>query len=76
MTRMLERVDVSKTVLKMIPEITNTCRVSREWAKPGPSRACNVEVADKFNAQVECDLLFIHKHIVFHIQLQVILMHL
>jgi len=34
--------------------------------KPGPSTACSVELPDTFNQQVECDLLFIHKHIVFH----------
>ena len=66
MRRMLERVGVSDEVLKMIPETVDTCRVCREWSKPGPSRACNVEVADKFNEQVECDLLFVHKNIIFH----------
>ena len=66
MRRMLERCGVAEHVLQMLPEITQTCKVCREWARPGPSNASNIEVADTFNAQVECDLLFIHKHIIFH----------
>ena len=66
MRKFLDRVGVSKQVLDLIPEVVQTCRVCREWTKPGPNNACNVEIADKFNQQVEADLLFIDKHIVFH----------
>ncbi len=45
--------DVEFHVLNMLPEITQTRRVCREWAKPGPSNASNVEAADTLNAQVE-----------------------
>ena len=38
----------------------------RALAKPGPSNASNVEVADTLNAQVECDLLFIRRYIILH----------
>ena len=66
MKRMLERCGVADHVLQMLPEITQTCKICREWARPGPSNASNIEVADTFNAQVEGDLIFIHKHIIFH----------
>ena len=66
MRRMLERCGVADHVLQMIPEVCQTCTVCREWAKPGPSNASNVEIADTFNRQVECDLIFIHKFIIFH----------
>ena len=36
------------------------------WAKPGPDNVCSVDIPDTFNKQVECDLLFVHKHIIFH----------
>ena len=62
--RMLERVGVADEVLKMIQEVTDTCKVCRQWANPCPSRASNIEAA--VNVQVECDLIFIHKHIIFH----------
>ena len=66
MTRFLERVGVGDEVLQLIPEIVDTCKVCREWAKPGPNTVCSTEFADTFNQQVECDLLFAHKHIIFH----------
>ena len=65
MKRFLERVGASQKVLDLIPEIVQTCRVCREWAKPGPSNACSTELPDTFNLQVECDLLFIRKNIMF-----------
>ena len=66
MKRFLERLGVSQKVLDLIPGVVHTCKVCREWAKPGPSNACNVEIPDTFNKQVECDLIFVHKHIIFH----------
>ena len=66
MRRFLERVGVSQRVLDLIPEVVHTCSVCRAWAKPGPSNACSVDLPDRFIQQVECDLLFVHKHIIFH----------
>ena len=34
--------------------------------KPGPDNVCSVDIPDTFNKQVECDLLFVNKHIIFH----------
>ena len=53
-------------MLDLIPEIVNTCNVCRELSKPGPCNACSVDLADKFNQQVECDLLLLHKRVIFH----------
>ena len=66
MHRVLERCGVSEAVLKLLPEIVQKCKVCREWARPGPSNASNLEVADTFNKQVEADLLLVHKFIIFH----------
>ena len=66
MKRFLQHVGVADRVLDLIPEVVNTCSVCRHWAKPGPSNACSVDLADTFNQQVECDLLFVHKFIIFH----------
>ena len=66
MFKFLDRVGVSDMVLKLIPEICQSCKICREWAKPGPDAVCSTEIADTFNAQVEVDLLFVEKHIIFH----------
>ena len=42
-------------VSDMIAEVVQTCKVCREWAKPGPDNICSVEIPDKFNDQVEVD---------------------
>ena len=65
MKRMLERVGVSQQVLDRIPEVVQTCRVCREWQKPGPDNACSTSLPDTFDQQVECDLLFVHKYVIF-----------
>ena len=49
------------------PRNSQTCRVCREWAKPGPANSCSISLSDNFNKQVECDLVFIHKYIIFHL---------
>ena len=59
MRRFLERVGVPDEILNLIPEICDTCRVCRMWAKPGPDNVCSVDIPDTFNKQVECDLLFL-----------------
>ena len=66
MKRFLERAGVAQRVLDLIPSICSTFTVCREWSKPGPSNACSTEISDTFNQQVECDLLFVHKYIIFH----------
>ena len=37
------------------------------WTTPGPDNVCSVDLADKCNAQVECDLLCVHQYIIFHL---------
>ena len=66
MRRFLERVGVLDAILNLIPEICDTCKVCRMWANPGPDNVCSVDIPDTFNKQVECDLLFVHKYVIFH----------
>ena len=54
-------------VLSLIPEICDTCKICRQWSKPLPGNVCAVDLPDEFNKQVECDLLFVHKFIIFHL---------
>ena len=66
MRKFLDRVGVPEDILKLIPDIVSTCSVCREWQKPGPDNSMSVDLPDKFNEQVECDLVFIFKSTIFH----------
>ena len=67
MTKLLERAGVPQYTLNIIPSIIDTCRCCRMWTTPYPQSITSAELADKFNEQVECDLLFIRKVIIFHL---------
>ena len=67
MTKLLERAGVPQYTLKIIPSIIDTCRCCRMWTTPYPQSITSAELSDKFNEQVECDLLFIRKVIIFHL---------
>ena len=57
MKRFLEKVGVSQVAIDNIANIVQSCPVCREWAKPGPSNVSTTSVPDKFNQQVEVDLI-------------------
>ena len=67
MTRLLDRAGVPSYTLHLIPSIVETCRCCRMWTRPLPQSVASVDMVDKFNQQVECDLLFVYKHIIFHL---------
>ena len=66
MHKLLERAGVSPEVLALIPDIVDTCASCRQWQKPQPAAQAHVELADTFNAQVECDLMFVKQYIIMH----------
>ena len=65
--RILRRAAVPRQVCDMIPEIVSTCNSWRTWSKPPPASAASVELADTFSQQVERDLLFVYRCIIFHL---------
>ena len=67
MTRLLERAGVPKAALGVIPSITQTCNVRRKRARPLPQSIASAELPESFSKQVEADLVFVMKCIVFHI---------
>ena len=66
MTRLLKRAGVPKEALEIIPDIVDTCAACRAWSLPLPHRVASVNIPDKFNGQVECDIVFIHSHAILH----------
>ena len=67
MDRILKRAGVPKQVCDLIPEIVHTCTSCRAWRRPPPASVASVELADAFNQQVECDLLFVFTYIIIHL---------
>ena len=59
MHRFLNQVGVPREVLNMVSEAVDTCSVCRSWAKPGPDHQVNIDLPDKFNEQVETDIVFL-----------------
>ena len=53
--------------LSLIAPIVDTCRVCRAWGRPLPKAVASLEVAGRFNDQVECDLLFVERLIICHL---------
>jgi len=66
MTRLLQRVGVSDTALGLIRDIVDSCPVCRQWVRPSPHNQVGINLPDTFNDQVEMDLLFHAKHVIFH----------
>ena len=57
-TRLLQRAGVPKTVLALLPDIVGACASCRTLTKPLPASFASAELADTFNQQVVCDVLF------------------
>ena len=59
---LLNSVGLPKTVRDLVPEITDTCRVCRHWARPSPDAKPTSRMVIGFNIEIEGDLMFIrHK---------------
>ena len=65
MTKTLRAAGVAEAHLRLLPSIVDTCRICREWQKPRPNAVPTVAVPERFNDQVEVDLLFYDKKYVF-----------
>eukprot|EP00975_Prorocentrum_lima_P003661 799179-Prorocentrum_lima.AAC.1 len=53
---------VPPKVLKLIPQILETCSICRQLATPGPKSAATSRLATSFNQIVQHDLLFVDSH--------------
>ena len=66
MTNLLRQAGQPEHVLKLVPEIVETCPICREWSEPLPASIPSSVVALEFNQQIEIDVMFYKKHIVLH----------
>ena len=67
MHKLLERAGCPSAALAKIKNVVDTCAACRAWARPKPDSQTSVEIPDKFNKQVEYDLVFIYKFEIFHL---------
>ena len=67
MQKLLRKASVPESVIELVPDIVDTCAACRKWTRPLPDAQASVEVSDTFNFQVECDLMFVYRYIIFHL---------
>lgn len=57
LARLLKAAGAPADVLDMVPEVVDTCRICRAWAKPSASMTSN-RLITEFNQEVEGDIVF------------------
>ena len=67
MQRILDRAGVPKQVIDIMPSLVDACKACRTWTRPLPASVASVDIPEGFNLQVEADLLFYGKFIVFRL---------
>jgi len=66
MSKLLERAGCPPDALAKVKAICDTCAACRAWAKPRNDAIASVDIVDRFNDEVEYDILFIYKFKIFH----------
>ena len=66
MGTLLTAAGVNPEVIKLLPDIVSTCSICRAWSRPGSKSIASSRLPERFNQEVEMDLLFIGTHVVLH----------
>ena len=66
MTTLLNAAGVPVEVINQVNDIVTTCDLCRAWSKPGPRSMTSSRLPEKFNQEVEIDLLFVGNHVILH----------
>ena len=66
MTTLLTAAGVPVDVLSQIPGVVATCGVCRARQRPGNRFVVSTKLPERFNRQVELDLLFVGTHVILH----------
>ena len=65
MRRLLSAASVPESTLQLLHPIVDTCRVCRQWARPGPRNINSLSLHTRFNDAVQVDLMFYRDWTVF-----------
>ena len=66
MATFLTAAGVSSGIVALVPDIVSTCEICRAWSRPGPRSMTSTRLPEKFNLEVEIDLLFVGTQVVLH----------
>ena len=66
MQTIFEHAGLPQRVIDEVSKVVKTCRECRMWMPPSDDVIPQIQVASKFNEQVETDLMFYKEHIVHH----------
>ena len=66
MTNLLKHAGLGENVIKLIPDIINTCKECGAWTSRPKDTQPSVSLAMRFNEAVETDLLFYKEHVIHH----------
>ena len=66
MGTLLSAAGVNPEVIKLLPDIVSTCNICRAWSKPGSKSITSTRLPERFNQEVEMDLLFVGTHVALH----------
>ena len=67
MRDLLEAAGVGPDILANVQRVVNTCTVCRAWTRPYPRSVTTLNLATRFNEQLEVDLLFHKEYVILHI---------
>ena len=66
MGTLLSAAGVNPEVIKLLPDIVSTCSICRAWSKPGPKSITSTRLPERFNQEVETDLVFVGTYVILH----------
>ena len=66
MERIFRSAGLPQEILDMVPDTIQTCRTCRTWESPGQEPTPTVELVIKQDEQVEADIMFYRRHLIWH----------
>ena len=67
MKELLQHAGAPSSVMGLIEDTVDTCRICRNWTRPGPKSITSSRLSTRFNETVQVDLLFHKKFVMLHL---------
>ena len=66
MSTLLTAAGVAVEVVAQVADVVATCDICRNWSRPGNRSVTSTRLPERFNLEVELDLLFVGTHAILH----------